>query len=83
MNNVAIVESCLLHGRYHGLLPMHIDVPPAAREMSKSLSEWSAAQKQEALTWCERICPVGTDPPPQHVATLLARTARDWKGSPA
>lgn len=74
-----LAESCMLHGRYHGLLPMTIDVRAIMHKASALVVDWTLEQQAEAHAWRGRMAPVGKDPPPPHVEALLGRVARDHR----
>jgi hypothetical protein len=75
-DTVWLTESCLLHARYHGFLPMHVDVPAVVRGLSRSVEAWTQQERLEAYAWRERMRPVGTDPAPPHVQALIERAQR-------
>lgn len=78
MDALYLAESSLLKARYHGLLPMHVDVQAIMGSMRYVAMTWTDAQQAEALAWCERMRAPGTDPAPAHVAVLIQRAVRDY-----
>jgi hypothetical protein len=71
-----LVETCLNTARYHGYLPYYIDVHAVMHGLCKHVFTWTAAQRAEASSWCERSLPPGTSPAPPHVDILVKLAQR-------
>lgn len=76
MDELFLVESVLLHARYHGLLPSHVDVQGVTKGLSRTVAMWTTEQRAESQVWSERGSMSGTDPAPAHVDVLIQRASR-------
>lgn len=72
----AIIEACLLHARYHGLLPSHVDVQATGKVLAPMADVWTAPERVAAEAWCGRCSLPGTDPAPGHVVALVQQAKR-------
>ena len=83
MTALELTESCLLHARYYGILPMHVDVPEAVKNVWRSAIPWMTEERAAAEAWRESMRPLSANPAPAHVLALVQRAQRPIRSEAA